>query len=200
MEDKSIEHAVHILNKGGVVGFPTETYYGLGVDITNENAVSHLFSIKKRSLEKPILVLIDSIDKLDSIVSHIPVIYKPLMKKYWPGPLTLIFPASHKVLKLVTGETNAIGVRISSGDIAMKLCKKWGKPITATSANISGEKPASTETQVSQYFGENVDCILPNHQTSIEIGSTIIGEKSGELVLLREGPIPFKEIISATHS
>lgn len=200
VENESIENAVHVLKKGGVVGFPTETYYGLGVDIRNESAVSFLFSIKKRSLKKPISVLIDSIDQLDSIVSHIPDVYKPLMAKYWPGPLTLIFPASHKVLKLVTGETNKIGVRISSGETAMKLCKQWGKPITATSANISGEKPASTDIEVNQYFGENVDYILPNYTASIGIGSTIIGENRGELVLLREGPIPFKEILRASNS
>ena len=200
VNDESIEHAVHVLKQGGVVGFPTETYYGLGVDITNETAVSFLFSIKKRPLKKPILVLIDSIDHLDSIVSSIPEVYKPLMEKFWPGPLTLVFPASTKVLKLVTGETNTIGVRISSGNIAQKLLKQWGRPITATSANISGKKPASSEVEVHQYFGESVDYIIPNHTSSIEIGSTIIGENDGKLVLLREGPILFKEILRTTHS
>lgn len=195
VDNKNIEHAVHVLNQGGVVGFPTETYYGLAVDITNESAVALLFSIKKRSLKKPILVLIDSIDQLESIVSDIPDIYKPLMEKYWPGPLTLIFPASRKVLKLVTGETNSIGVRISSGDTALKLCKQWGKPITATSANITGEKPASTEIEVDHYFGENVDYILPNNDVALEMASTIIGENRGALVHLREGPISFEDIL-----
>ncbi|MEE4240476.1 MAG: Sua5/YciO/YrdC/YwlC family protein, partial [Desulfopila sp.] len=107
--EHSIETAVQFLQDGGVIGFPTETYYGLGVDPCNEKAVRRLFLVKQREINKPILLLVKDLEMLSRFVDVIPVIYEPLLKKFWPGPLTLLFPWKDTVSNLLTGGTGTVG-------------------------------------------------------------------------------------------
>jgi L-threonylcarbamoyladenylate synthase len=192
-----LERAVVSLQQGGIVAFPTETYYGLAVDPYNENALKALFRLKERELSKPILILISEVEQLEEIANSVPGSYQPLMRKFWPGPLTLIFPARKNLSPLLTGGTETVGVRISSNDIATRFCRKWGKPITATSANISGMEPAKNASEVSRMFGPQVDYIIDGGDAPAKRCSTIIGLCEHRLRLIREGQIEFPLIIQS---
>lgn len=191
----SISLAVEILRQGGIVAFPTETYYGLAVDPDNEKAIEKLFNIKKRDKEKPILLLIQHPQQLSRFITHTPDKYSELMAKYWPGPLTLIFPAKKTVSKLLTANSSTIGLRISPHPVAQSLVKKIGKAITATSANLSGLPAASTAEDVLKMFGRKVDYILDGGVTEGQLGSTIIGEGDKKLIVLRPGKISIDEAL-----
>jgi len=192
-----LAQAVTCLQRGGIVAFPTETYYGLAVDPFNEKALQALFRLKKRDLQKPILILISEMGQLEEIAESIPVLYQPLMNTFWPGPLTLIFPGRKNLSPLLTGGTGTIGVRISSNNIAKKLCQRSGNPITATSANISGMAPAISADEVDTIFGSQVDYIINGGLAPARCCSTIVGMRHGRLQLFREGQVDFRLILQS---
>lgn len=181
--------AVEHLQQGQVVAFPTETYYGLAVDPTNESAVTALFNLKKRPVDKPLLLLVQETSQLSGLISSVPPELKPLMSKYWPGALTLIFPAHPSVNNIITAGTGTVGIRISPHPVAEKLVKRFGGAITATSANISGMSPAKTAQEVIDMFGDDIDYVLDGGGTSAGLCSTIIGVKKSQLQVIRTGVI-----------
>ena len=193
----SIGLAVTHLRQGGIVAFPTETYYGLAVDPDCASAVTKLFEVKKRQEHKPLLLLIEKLEWLDSVAQKVPVVYLPLIKKYWPGPLTLIFQAKTTISQKITGNTGTVGVRISPHPIAQELVRRMGKPITATSANISGLAPARTAIEVSEMLGDCVDYIFDGGQTEAGLCSTIVDVKYGKLTLLRRGQVDLSDELVA---
>lgn len=197
---EAINRAVRVIREGGVVAFPTETYYGLGVDPFNEEAVRRLFALKQRPSAKPLLTLVASRDQLTLLTTEVPALYEPLMA-LWPGPLTLVFKARSSLSDLLTGNTGTIGARISSHPLARELVRAVGHPITATSANISGRPAAIRAAEVSKAFGDKVDFILDGGRTPGRKGSTLVGCQQGKLVLLREGVVSFSRIreISTIH-
>jgi len=192
-----LNRAVAVLNSGGVVAFPTETYYGLAVDPLNPLAVNQLFSLKQRDISKPILTLAYDPESLSSLVREIPDVYIPLMEKFWPGPLTLIFQAKLNLPALLTANTSTVGVRQSSHPFAQQLVQGFGRPITATSANISGRHAAIDAHQVRAQFDNKIDLVFDGGRTPGIIGSTIVGLSGTELKLIREGMISFEEILQA---
>lgn len=189
MLKSTVNAAVQIIRNGGVVAFPTETYYGLAVDPANESALRDLYRLKQRESEKPVLVLIDNSNSLGSVVSDVPDVYRPLMAKYWPGPLTLIFPAKKTLPSLLTGHTDTVGVRVSPHPVAAALVQTMGKAITATSANLSGNNPARSAGEVKSIFGNRIDYILDGGETAGGRCSTLVGLKDGKLTVFREGQI-----------
>lgn len=188
-EQHSLDQAVKLLRKGGIVAFPTETYYGLAVDPHCESAVSRLYKLKVRQADKPLLLLIDNIEQLSSLVEMVPRQFLPLMAKYWPGPLTLVFPAKSSVSTILTGNTGTIGIRISPHPVANALLAKMQGPLTATSANISGHEPAQTAADVEKIFGTAVDLILDGGSAAAGLCSTIVGLQGGHLTVIRKGQI-----------
>jgi len=187
---QQIRQAAHILAQGGIVAFPTETCYGLAVDPWNETALQRLFQIKNRPAHKPVLLLIHDRILLDSLVSTIPEKYKSLMDTYWPGPLTLIFPAQKGLSRYLTGGTETVGIRISPNPLAMALCRFFNSAITATSANLSGQPSARRASEIVDVFGKNVDYVLDEGgETLAGRCSTIIGIENGNLRLLRSGVV-----------
>jgi L-threonylcarbamoyladenylate synthase len=185
----SIPKAVAVLQRGGLVAFPTETYYGLAVDPECEAAVSKLFQVKRRQAHKPLLLLIDRSEQLTDLVSMVPEKYLDLMNTYWPGPLTLVFPARENLSRMLTGDTGTIGIRISPHPLARELIRTLGKPVTATSANLSGGTPAKTADEVLEMFQEKVDYILDGGATPAGLCSTVVGLEHGNLIILREGQL-----------
>ncbi len=186
--------AVACIKNGGLISFPTESYYGLGVDPFSEKAVKRLFDVKMRKSAKAVLVLIAERESLFDLVASIPDVYTQLMDAFWPGPLTLLFPARNRILRLLLGGTGNIGIRISSNSVATEVCRKLGGPVTATSANLSGMEPARSASDVVNIFGENIDLVLDGGSSDAQAGSTIVGCKDGDLYLVREGLIPWKQI------
>jgi L-threonylcarbamoyladenylate synthase len=186
--------AASVIRAGGIVAIPTETFYGLAVDPCNGEALERLFAVKKRVRSKPVLVLVDSVENLGLIVEKIPAPYHSLIRKFWPGPLTLIFPARQGLPELLTGSDNSVGVRLSSHRVATEISRCSGGAITATSANISNESPAKKAQDIVNKLGAGIDLIVDNGKSGATTGSTIVREHRGELHLVREGLIGFDTI------
>ncbi len=185
----SLDRAVKCIREGGIVAFPTETYYGLAVDPDSLAAVVNLFKLKRRQADKPLILLIDSREQLQLIAESIPAQFVPFMEKYWPGPLTLVFPARKDICRQLTGNTGSVGVRISSHPLARELVRRMGKPITATSANRSGQHPASTAAEVQAMFGDSLDYIIDGGKTPAGLSSTVLGLTGGRCTVIRQGRI-----------
>jgi len=194
---KGLIDAVRIISEGGIVAFPTESFYGLGVDATNTGAVENLFQIKKRDHDSPILILISSLRNLPQFVAHTPSSAKRLGEKFWPGGLTMIFQSSPIVSSALTSSTGKVGIRISSHPLAHTLSKTLNVPITATSANISGMPPCINANQVVEYFNSAVDLILDGGETQGKCPSTILDVTADPPILIREGMVKAEEIIKS---
>jgi len=195
--EKEIARAREVLLDGGVVAFPTETYYGLAVDPFNQAALSRLFALKRRDPDKPVLLLVENREQLLQLVREIPAPYEILMEKFWPGGLTLVFPAVSSLPEMLTGYTGTVGLRISSHPVARRLVQSFGKPITATSANFSGQPAAVDAAEVIGQIGPDVDYVLDGGKTPGGSGSTVVSCEEGEVRLLRAGIVPFAEILSS---
>jgi L-threonylcarbamoyladenylate synthase len=191
-----IAEAVAVLKGGGVVAYPTETFYGLGADATSERAVEKIFAIKGRTFNNPVALIIAGESDLLSLVSEMPEGVKILIKKFWPGPLTLVFRAAPAVSPLLTANTGKIGIRVSSHPIAALLARELGAPLTATSANMSGEPENASAFRVKSSLANPPDLIIDGGETAGGLGSTILDVAAAPFRILREGAIPGNIIFS----
>lgn len=185
---------VSVLKKNGLIVYPTETFYGLGANCFSAEAVKKIFVLKKRDRTKPLPVVISDRRMLDSVVREIPPVAEPFIKRYWPGPLTLIFPANPLLPDELLGTTKSIGVRLPAHEGLRDLVNNAGFPITATSANISGEKGLSDPKKVFNTFVGKVDCIVDGGKTKGGHPSTVIDLTSPVPRILRKGAIPASEL------
>ena len=158
---KQIGKAVSVLKNGRIVAFPTDTVYGIGADFQNEPAVKKVFSVKERKSDKPLTLLLPDAEELQHLAKTVPKAAEGLIQTFWPGPLTLIFKASGRVPAYLLGPDSTIGIRVSSNETARKLIKGFGSPIATTSANVSGEEPLRSGSEVSSKMGERIDYVLP---------------------------------------
>ncbi len=184
-----LQKAALIIRSGGVVAFPTESFYGLGVSASDEKAIQHLFDIKKREDDQPILLLIPSVSVLDQYVTRIPNIARQLMEEFWPGGLTLVFEAKQGLSHLLTSGTGKIGLRLSTHPVATALAQAVGAAITGTSANISGQPACLSAEAVLRSLGESVDLIIDGGRTKGGKGSTVLDVTVDPLLVLREGMV-----------
>jgi L-threonylcarbamoyladenylate synthase len=189
-ESVLIAKAVKTLETGGVIAYPTETFYGLGVNGQNNKAIRKIFRIKGRNFKNPISIIIGNETSLVNFVEDITEISQHLMKIFWPGALTIVFKASANVSPLLTAGTGKIGVRVSSHPVASALAKSFAHPITATSANVSGVTECANAAEVIQCLGDRIDLVIDGGQTSVIMGSTILDVTVFPPVILREGIIP----------
>ena len=189
-----LENAKKVLLAGGIIAFPTESFYGLAVNIADEYAIKRLFSVKGRSSDQPILLLIHSIETLGQYVKDIPQIAQQLIQRFWPGGLTLVFQAKENISPLLTTGTGKIGIRLSNHPIATALAKVINRPITGTSANISGQLPCARVDDISNKLGDRIDLILDKGVTTGGKGSTILDVTVDPPVILREGMVGYKEL------
>ena len=196
----NISVAASMLRQGKIVAIPTESSYGLAVDAKDEEALRRVYQLKQRPDDKPLLVLVDSVESLKSsqLITGIPGQFKILMERFWPGALTLVFPAHPSVSPILTGGTATIAIRYSSHPIATEIARVFGGAITATSANISGMSPCNSASELIDMFAGGVDCIVGEKEIEMVPGlpSTLVGLKAGEIVILRDGQIPAEEIFS----
>ena len=185
-----IQQATGIIKRGGVVAFPTETSYGLGASIRHIHALERIYVIKKRARNKPLLILISDTSQLVLLVSRIPPVALSLIKRFWPGPLTLLFPAKAGLPWPLCGDTKKIGIRISSHPWAQALVKALGDPMTATSANLSGYPSTYTAEGVADQLRSPVpDYILNSGPTPGGAPSTILDISTVPPHIVREGAI-----------
>jgi L-threonylcarbamoyladenylate synthase len=193
-EIKIITRATTILKNGGILGYPTETVYGLGADIFNEKAVSRIYQIKSRESHKPIIVIVPSIDVLAQLVTEISPVAEKLIHRFWPGPLTLVFEASPLVPAGIRANGPSIAVRIPDNPVCLALLKHCQTPLTSTSANFSGEPNATTAMMVKQTVGDKLDLILDSGPSRANIPSTVATITNKGVKILRPGAIPADSI------
>lgn len=189
-DPEKIDEAVAILKNGGVIGFPTETFYGLGTDARNEAAIANIFAVKGRDFNNPILVVIGDPGHVDLFADDIPAQARALMRRFWPGPVTILFRASAAVSQKLTAGSGKIGIRLTSHPIARELSRKLGGPLTATSANLSGAPECSTAAEVLAQLEGKMDGIVDGGITPGGKGSTIVDATVSPVTVLREGVIP----------
>ncbi len=190
----TLEAAVRAFKSGGVIAYPTETFYGLCVDPFNREAVENLFRLKGRPGNNPVSVIIKDLPMLSAVASEVPPAALDLIKRFWPGPLTIVFKASPSVPLELTGNTGNIGVRVSSNPVAALLSSVLGSPITATSANPTGKKPAVAPEEVIEYFNGRIEVLIDGGALPGRTGSTVVDVTSGRVVVVREGEIPSKDL------
>jgi len=182
-----------VLRRGGVIGFPTDTAYGLGADPFNEFAIQRLFEIKQREETKPILLLVDSIAMTESI-SRPPAMFYRLAERFWPGSLSLILPATPSLSAKLTAGTGTIGLRWPEANFATSLVTRFERPVTATSANRSTMASAVTCDEVRSQLGTSLDVLIDGGVLPARSGSTLLDLVSDPPVLLREGPVSFESL------
>jgi L-threonylcarbamoyladenylate synthase len=193
-EDKNFVAAIDALRRGDAIVFPTETLYGLGADALNKEAVEKIFQLKGRDPHNPIPVLVADEDMLHSLVAAIPPLARKLIERFWPGPLTLVLPARESIPKPLLNAYGGVGVRISSEPLATKLVKALGRPVTATSANPSGEEPARNLQAAKSYFGDKVEAFLDGGTLTSKSASTVVDVMGDTVEIVREGEISAAEI------
>jgi L-threonylcarbamoyladenylate synthase len=181
--------AAAVVLRGGLVAFPTESFYGLGADALDPAAVERIFRAKARPESKPLLVLVSSIAMAETITTEIPEAVRDLMDRHWPGPVTLVLPAAARVPAGVTAGTGTVGLRLPAHSVARGLVKAVGRPVTAPSANPSGAEPAVTAQDVIAYFGDAVDVVLDGGKTAGGPGSTVADCTVWPPRIIRQGPV-----------
>jgi L-threonylcarbamoyladenylate synthase len=189
---------IPVLQRGGLTAIPTETFYGLGVNPFDRTALTRLRAVKGRGEGQPILVLLGSLNDLTLFVEQVPSAAALLMEAFWPGALTIVFPARASVPSAVTAGTGRVGVRLSPCQPLRELLERVG-PLTGTSANRSGAPPARTAREVEQTFGEEVDLIIDAGPTPGGLPSTVV-EACDQLHIVREGALARGKIEAALRA
>ena len=191
----ALSRAVDILNAGGLVAFPTDTVYGLGALVYDGQAVSSIYTVKGRGLEKAIPVLIGDFDHLERVCSGISRMVMRLADVFWPGPLTLVVPR-HPSIPDAVSATPTVGVRMPDFDPTRELLRLAG-PLAVTSANISGQASPSTAMGVEVQLGGRIPLILDGGVTPGGIPSTVVDCTGPQPLVLRPGPLSQDEILQA---
>ena len=192
----AISEAATVIRKGGVVSFPTRCLYGLGADAFNLEAVNRIFAIKQRTPKNPILVLINDRIQLEQLVRRIPTIASDLMERFWPGRITLVFEARDTVPDNLTARSGKIGVRLPGHAVALALVKAVRRPITGTSANLSGGPDCHRVNALEPEIAGQLDLILDAGTLKGGKGSTVVDVTENTLQILREGAVSTKELLA----
>ena len=192
INNKTINEAVELLQKGKLIGFPTETVYGLGADATNQKAILKIYKNKQRPKSNPLIVHIETIEQACSIGVFNSKIEK-IAKDIWPGPLTVIVKKRENsiIRKELCAGNDTIAIRVSSNKTILAIIKKLGNPIAAPSANKSGMLSPTSAAHVEKQFKNNTDIplILDGGKTKIGVESTVIGMKKNNIIIYRHGGV-----------
>jgi L-threonylcarbamoyladenylate synthase len=193
-EPELLQQAVQCLQDGGIILYPTETFYGLGVHYAHEPALRRLFHIKERDTTKPVLLLIPDSSWMDRLAASVPKAAATLTAHFWPGPLTLIVKASPLLSFFITGDGPTVGMRISSNPVACRLLSLFKNCITSTSANVSGGPSASSIEHIPRQVLDAVDLVIDAGKTPGGRPSTVLDVSSHPFHLIRDGAVPLAAI------
>jgi len=188
-----INRAITTLKGGGVVAFPTDTVYGVGVDPFQPDAVQKLYQIKGRPIDKPIPILVGSVANVERVAQNLPPVFFQLAEQFWPGELTLIVEAK-SLPHEVTAGGDTVGVRMPDHPLALALLQRFGGAIATTSANKSDEPPATSADEVRAELGELVNIILDGGQTATRIASTVLDLSVSPPQIRRDGGISMDQL------
>lgn len=196
--DRHIRRAAHILRRGGLVAFPTETVYGLGANAFDEKAVCRVFEVKKRPAFDPLIVHVASAAQARSLWLATPPLAEALMKKFWPGPLSIVLPKDPRVPDVVTAGLPTVAVRMPDHRAALAMIRAAGVPVAAPSANLFGYTSPTAAASVAEDLGGRIDAILDGGPARVGVESTVVKIEGGRMFLLRPGGITVEAIEEAT--
>jgi L-threonylcarbamoyladenylate synthase len=178
-----------VVRARGVIAYPTDTFYGLGADPRDPEAVRRLFAIKGREAGQPILLLLHDRSEVAAWVSAVTPSAERLMERFWPGPLTLVFAAAPHVLPELTGGGGTIGLRVPGNDLTRELLRNLGTALTGTSANRSGGRDPRTAEEVMREVGDRVDLVLDGGATTGGRPSTVVDVTVEPPRIIRQGTL-----------
>jgi L-threonylcarbamoyladenylate synthase len=199
----AIDEAAMWIVRGGIVAIPTDTLYGLAADPFSAVAVARLFAVKGRSADRALPLIASDAEQVAAHIGRLSPDAARLAARFWPGPLTLLVAAPRALPTDVSGGTGKVGVRVPADDVARRICAAVGRPITATSANMSGEAATADPAQVERTLGDRIDLLIDTGPTPGGAPSTIVDATGATPVLVRTGALEWDEIqawLSTEHN
>ncbi len=190
----AIEEAATWIRRGGLVALPTDTLYGLAADPFSNTAVTRLFEAKGRAAERALPLIAADSAQVAAHLGRLSGEAERLAATFWPGPLTLLIAASSALALAVTSGTGAVGVRVPADEVARRICAACGHPVTATSANISGQPATADPDEVERSLGDRIDLLIDAGPTRGGAPSTIVDVSGASPTLVRLGAIPWEDI------
>jgi L-threonylcarbamoyladenylate synthase len=194
IDSEKIGIIARTVSQSGIIAYPTDTFYGLGADCFSGQAVRRIFCLKKRPSAKGLPVLISDPAMVREIAASIPPVFDEIASSFWPGPLTFLLPAARHLPRELVGLRRTIGVRLPAVAWLRKLVDRAGAPLTATSANISGEGEITSPERVIQIFKNRVELIVDGGEAPGGRLSTVIDLTLGKPQLVREGAVSEAEL------
>src|SRR5262245_20324364 len=196
----AIQEAAAWIRNGGVVAIPTDTLYGLACDPFRADGVARVFAVKGRAGDQALPLIVADLAQVAAHLGELPPIGARLAERFWPGPLTLIVTAPAAIVRDVTGGTGTVGVRVPANDVARAIAAAAGHPITATSANLSGQPATPDPDTVERTLGDRIDLLIDTGATRGGAASTIVDLTSPEPRLIRTGAISWDDIQPEIHA
>lgn len=195
-EPERLNRIAEVIRQGGVIAYPTDTFYGLGCDPFNSAAVERLFAIKQRERDKPILLIISDPWLVVWLTAERSERFEQLSQHFWPGPLTLVLRASDRLPSALTGETGTIGIRLPDHALCRRIVRAAGGVLTGTSANLSGQPSATTADAVASQLGAVLDLIVDGGKTAGGAPSTVLDVTQDPPRLIRQGAVPTDRLMA----
>ena len=192
-----IDYAASFIKRGDVVAIPTDTFYGLSADPFNLAAIERVFQIKGRPENRALPILVDSVEQAVELSRELPDAFLKLAQKFWPGALTIVVDATHRLPLKVTGNSGRVALRWADSRIATSLIGAVGGPVTGTSANLSGHPSCSNANALAEQLGTRIPLILDSGDTNGSLASTIVRIDGDDWSIVREGAIPNAEVEAA---
>jgi len=186
---EAFARCAEVIKAGGVIAYPTDTFYGLGADPRNPRAISRVFAIKGRRPDQPILLLLHDRSDVTAWTSVVTPSAERLMDRFWPGPLTLVFTARPDILPELTGGTGTIGLRVPGNDVTRALLGRAGNSLTGTSANRSGSSSHRTPDEVMRELGDRVDLVFDGGVSAADRPSTVVDVTAEPPRIIRMGAV-----------
>lgn len=190
----SVKKAAGFIRNGQLVGFPTETVYGLGANVYNEKAVRMIFRVKKRPADNPLIVHISDISQVAHLAKHISKSAETIIERFFPGPITIVLKKNEIISNFVSAGLDTIAVRMPDPEITQKFISMCDVPVAAPSANISGSPSPTTWRHVFNDLNGKISCILKGPKCSLGIESTVVDCTSDDPVVLRPGSISLDDL------
>lgn len=197
----SLEQACAVIRRGGVIAYPTETFFGLGCCALDGDAVASVFAAKRRAPDMPLPVIAGDVDQLALVAAHVSDAARALAERFWPGPLSILFPAHPAVPPVLTGGTGTVAVRVSPHPGARALALGSGAPLAATSANISGRPAVTSATELDVELLQAIEGVfdMPPQPAGGMASTLVCCDDSGRLRILRDGPVSSEMLRAAGY-
>jgi L-threonylcarbamoyladenylate synthase len=192
----AIQEAAKWILNGGVVAVPTDTLYGLAADPFSADAIARVVAVKGRPAERALPLIAADAAQVVLHLGALSALAMRLVERFWPGPLTLLVSAPPSLAREVTGGTGKVGIRVPADNVARAICAMAGRPVTATSANLSGEPATASPDEVERTLGDRIDLLIDTGPTRGGAASTIVDVTGAEPVLIRAGAIPWQELLA----